>query len=518
MLLTRRSMLTLGAVAAFAGALPRGLRGQEALPGLSFGEARPFDPSAVRRAALALSQTDFEAPSTELPEPLGSLSYDQYRDIRFRAEASLWRGESLPYEVQLFHRGHVYRHPVLVDVVAEGQARRIIFRQDLFSYGKLVGDVPELEDIGFSGFRIHAPINRADYYDEFAVFQGASYFRGIGAGQTYGLSARGLAIATAEPEGEEFPYFRRFWIERPGTGDAPIVIHALLDSPSATGAYRFTLRPGETTVFDVEATVYPRRRIERVGLAPLTSMFFFGAHDRLDVDDFRPSVHDSDGLLIANGRGEWLWRPLINPATLQISSFIDEHPRGFGLMQRERDFSDFQDLEARYEQRPGLWIEPIGDWGSGSVILIEIPTSTETHDNIVAFWRPKAPLEAGSDHLFTYRMHWGANLTSPQLAQVKRTMIGRGITSEEAAGRRLVVIDYVGETLEPDIPLDQLSADVTASAGALRQPVLQFNPQTGGYRVSFELDPEGAAAIDLRCAIRREGKIASEVWVYRWSA
>jgi glucans biosynthesis protein len=254
--------------------------------------------------------------------------------------------------------------------------------------------------LGFAGFRVHAPINRPGEFDEFCVFLGASYFRAVGRGQSYGLSARGLAIGTGTPRPEEFPRFRTFWLERPQPRGNTLVIHALLDSHSTTGAFRFTVRPGDTTVMDVESIVFPRIAIQEIGVAPLTSMYYFSGRDhaRPDAvrpDDWRAAVHDSDGLGVATGRSERLWRPLINPAAVQFSAFMDANPRGFGLTQRKRAFNDFGDLQVLYGRRPSLWVEPIGDWGVGAVDLVEIPTNSEYHDNIVAFWRGTEPLRAG---------------------------------------------------------------------------------------------------------------------------
>ena len=215
--------------------------------------------------------------------------------------------------MELFHRGFIFKDPVAIYVVADGTAQRVAYSPDLFTFGPSVQPPPDGTVTDFSGFRMLAPINRADAFDEFVVFQGASYFRAVAKGQGYGLSARGLALNTGAPDGEEFPFFRAFWIERPQPEARAIVVHALLDSVSTTGAYRFTIRPGDTTVMDVEMTLYPRVELKHVGLAPLTSMFVFGPNDRVGIDDFRPAVHDSDGLAIWNGRGEWLWRPLINP-------------------------------------------------------------------------------------------------------------------------------------------------------------------------------------------------------------
>jgi periplasmic glucans biosynthesis protein len=317
-----------------------------------------FDAGVLRRMAQELAQKSFQAPDSKLPEPLAHLTYDQYRDFRFDPQRALWRDQGLLFTLQLFHRGFLYTNRVDLYEVVDGVAQPIHYSPDLFTFG--ANPRPPDGDLGFAGFRIHTPLNRPDYFDEVAAFLGASYFRAVGKGQGYGLSARGLAIGTAQPSGEEFPIFKTFWIERPHPGVDSIVVNALLDSQSAAGAFRFSIRPGETTIFDVEATLYPRTDIAEAGIAPLTSMFYFDGNNRFEIDDYRPAVHDSDGLLIWTGHGEQFWRPLNDPHDLQLSTFSDVNPRGFGLMQRKRSFAAYDDLEAHYELRPSLWIEPIG--------------------------------------------------------------------------------------------------------------------------------------------------------------
>src|SRR6266542_1414282 len=346
--LRRRDLVLAGLSLPFLAVIERHPR--TALAAANPDEGTPFDALSVRQLARDLAQKPYKPPDTRLPDTLKNLTYDQYRSIRFEPEKALWGG-----------------------------AGRIVYSPGMFSLGKITPPDPS-DDIGFAGFRLHAPVNRPDYYDEVAVFLGASYFRSLAKGLNFGISARGLALATGDPKGEEFPVFKSFWLERPQPNTKSVVVHALLDTPSAAGSYRFTIRPGDPTVFDVEAALYPRADIATAGLAPLTSMFMFDAGNRANVDDFRPAVHDSDGLGMLNGRGEHLWRPLNNPGDLQISTFVDTNPRGFGLIQRKRDFRDYQDLEAHYEKRPSLWIEPIGDWGSGGVFLVEIPSKEEIHD------------------------------------------------------------------------------------------------------------------------------------------
>uniref|UniRef100_UPI0025E5951A glucan biosynthesis protein G n=1 Tax=Tardiphaga sp. TaxID=1926292 RepID=UPI0025E5951A len=427
----------------------------------------PFDASVVRQMARDAASKAFKAPDNKLPDSLKNLDYDQYRALRFNPEKALWHGEKLPFEVQFFHRGSFYTNRVDIYQVASGQAIQVPYQPENFSFGT-TPPPPAGTDLGFGGFRLHAPINKPDYYDEVCVFLGASYFRAVAKGQVYGLSARGLSINTGDAAGEEFPQFKAFWIEKPASNASSIVVHALLDSESAAAAYRFTIRPGETTIFDVEMAIYPRVELKNAGLAPITSMFFFGPNDRKEVDDFRPAVHDSDGLAIYNGRGEQLWRPLNNPRDLQISSFGDLNPRGFGLMQRQKNFLDYQDLESSFERRPSLWVEPIGDWGEGSVQLLEIPTKEEIHDNIGSFWHPKNPLPAKGEHTYIYRLHWGPDHPKPSaLAIFSRSGVG-----SRGEDTKLFVLDLIGDKLKSIDP-KKIKGVVTAEKAEIRNIVTQ---------------------------------------------
>jgi glucans biosynthesis protein len=473
---------------------------------------QPFDAHMVRRLAREVAGQPFKKLDRSLPAPLRDLEYDAYRSIRFRPNLALWRDTDLPFHVQFFHRGFIFLDRIKISEVDNGQARAIPYSPRLFEFGTLKPP-PETGEDDFAGFRLHAPMNRPDYFDEVGVFLGASYFRAVAKGQIYGLSARGLSIRTADPKGEEFPAFRTFWIERPRKQTNSIVVHALLDSESATAAFRFTIKPGQTTVYDVEMALYPRVEIAQVGIAPLTSMFFFDANDRVGVDDFRPAVHDSDGLAIRNGRGEDIWRPLSNPRDLQVSVLADVNPRGFGLFQRERDFRAYQDLESNFEKRPSLWIEPIGDWGEGAVHLVEIPTKEEIHDNITAFWRPQESLRAKGEYIFNYRMHWGHGKPNPSpLPQFVKTRTGAGPDD----GRRFI-LELQGGTLDAS-QLDRFRAAVSADKGEVRNLVHQRNPMSGGARISFELATKKESAIELRAQLMQGEEPASEVWIYRWTA
>jgi glucans biosynthesis protein len=487
----------------------------EAAPqALEASKTMAFSAGDVQKQARALAGEKFVRPKIDLPKQLQDLGYDQYRDIRFKRERAIWTSEGVLFLVELLHRGFIFKEPVEMYVVAAGTARRVVYSPDFFTFGPSVQPPPDGTVADFSGFRILAPINRADAFDELVAFQGASYFRAVAKGQGYGLSARGLALNTGAREGEEFPFFRAFWIERPQPEAHAIVVHALLDSASTTGAYRFTIRPGEATVMDVEMTLYPRVELKLAGLAPLTSMFVFGPNDRVGVDDYRTAVHDSEGLAIWNDRGEWLWRPLMHPETLQISEFIDDNPRGFGLLQRHRAFADYQDLEAHYERRPSLWIETIGNWGSGAVQLVEIPSKTDYHDNIVVFWRPSQPIPAQSEERRSYRLHWcWTPPVTPPLATTADTRVGAGLEK----GTRLFVIDFAGGRLA-ELPQDApVQVAITTSAGTVKHPVARPNPAVGGWRVRFVLDPAGAKLCDMRGILKLDEEPLSEVWSYRWT-
>jgi glucans biosynthesis protein len=410
----------------------------------------------------------------------------------------------------MFHRGGLFRDPVDLFDVERGAARPIPFSADLFSYGRQPpGPLPA--DLGFAGFRIHAPVNVPGRFDEVAAFLGASYFRAVARGVVYGLSARGLALRSGEP-GEEFPAFRAFWIERPAPGARTLVLHALLDGPSTAGAYRFEVTPGEATVMEIEASLFPRRPLASAGLAPLTSMYLFGPEPTRRFDDFRPEVHDSDGLLTDNGRGERIWRPLVHSPASRITDLDAGPARGFGLLQRQRAFSAYQDLEAHYHERPGAWVEPLAGFGAGAVRLVELGARSEAEDNIVAMWRPAEPLAPRREHRLRYRLTWGAN---PEPAtRLARAVAWRSGASHDPARRRFLV-DFAPL---PQGGLEGLEARANATTGGIRVETVQPNASIGGARVSFEFNPAAASNSDLRLTLARGSTPLSEVWMYRWLA
>ncbi len=471
-----------------------------------------FDGATVRRLAGALAKQAYAAPDDRLPAAIDKLTYDQYGSIRFRPDRALWAGRRLPFTAEFFPRAALYRTRVDIFEVTSGQAHAVPYAPDMFDYTDPTHRVPD--NLGFAGLKLRTPINKPDVYDEVCVFLGASYFRAVGRNQFFGLSARGLAIGTGNPRGEEFARFSAFWLETPQEGKNAIVLHALLDSPSTTGAYRFTIRPGDTTVFDVESTLYPRADITEPGIAPLTSMYLFDLKDSRRFDDWRPAVHDSDGLAIVNAHGEQLWRPLANPTDLQISAFTDASPQGFGLMQRNRDFTRYQDLQVSYERRPALWVEPIGDWGAGSVDLVEIPTPNETNDNIVAFWRPKDKLAANGEFNFTYRLHWGADRPGPAaLARVTAMRVGAG----EKPDTRVFVLEFMGDSVK--LPADaKTRVEIGSNKGELSNVFSIPNSETGGWRISFDLDPKGEKLVEMHCYLVGDQGPLTETWIYRWTA
>ncbi|HUQ52234.1 MAG TPA: glucan biosynthesis protein [Gammaproteobacteria bacterium] len=449
------------------------------------------------------------------PTPEGGsarLTYDQYRSIRFDPAAAIWRNENRNFVLDLLYPGFVFDVPVNINLVVGGTARRVLFKNEIFSYGSSVPQPVAASGnfAGYSGFRVRAPLNAPDYFDEFLIFQGASYFRGAAKGQLFGLSARGLAVRTARPEGEEFPYFTDFWIERPPEQAQQVVIHALLQSPSVVGAYTFTARPGPETIVDVQVKLFPRFELTAFGIAPLTSMFLFDASNRARFDDYRDAVHDSDGLQIMSGRGERLWRALANPRTLKGSYFADENPKGFGLVQRKRQFGDYGDPDAQFDRHPSLWVEPGGEWGAGHVELIEVPSPRRANDNIFAYWQPHTPIPAGQTAEFSYRLRFTAEPLDDSLARVVATRVGQSLSEE---GQRSFVIDFKGAG---DIP-DNLVPEVSSSAGKVFAPQGHVVAQTGAYRVAFELDPEREDLIELRAVLYSNGQPWAETWLYQWS-
>ena len=480
-----------------------------------------FDFTWLQGAARSLAARPYQPHGRALPADVAALDWDQYQAIRFKPDRALWADERLRFQIRLFHLGLFFKRPVRMFDVVGRRAQELAYDPALFDYGRSGLDgARQPGDLGFAGFRVNmAPEIKSDV----AAFLGASYFRAVGAEGQYGLSARGLAIDTALPRDEEFPDFTDFYFERPSPDSRTVVVYAMLDSPSIAGAYRFAITPGDVLVMDVEAVLYPRKPIERLGLAPLTSMYQTGENDRRMANDWRPEIHDSDGLAMHSGTGEWIWRPLVNPVALRFNSFADRSPRGFGLMQRDRDFNHYQDDGVFYDKRPSLWVEPLGDWGEGAVQLVEIPTADETFDNIVAFWNPTRKPLPGEELRVAYRLHWGAAAPqNPPLATCRatRTGIGGVIGRKRTYYSWRFALDFAGGPLEGlDLSKAKVEPVITASTGRIEVTSARPLTSIGGIRAMFDIVPDDSVApITLRVYLRgSEGQTLSETWLYEWT-
>ena len=488
-------------------------------------DPQPFDYAWLKGQARALAGSPYQPPRRRLPNTLAKLDFDHYQAIRPHLERAQWTKDNLAFRVHFFPLGFLFQEPVHLYEVVDGHAQDIAFDPALFDWRKSGVAVHALpRDLGFAGFRLQFHTNWAA---DVTAFLGASYFRAVGGdSRQYGLSARGLAVDTALEREEEFPRFTTFWLERPAKDAGHMTVYALLDSPSVAGAYRFGLAPGATLVMDVDAALYPRKPIERLGVAPLTSMFQCGENDRRVAADWRPEIHDSDGLALWTGTGEWLWRPLVNPAGVRVNSYTDTNPRGFGLLQRDRNFDHYQDDGVYYEQRPSAWVEPkatIGSgWGPGAVQLVELPTVDETSDNIVAFWHPSDKPRPGQELLFSYRLYWGTQPPfAPALARTVATRTGLG----GVVGRKRryfswrFAVDFVGgelATLAKDAKVEPV---ITTSRGRIELPSARPQVEIGGYRALFDLRPTDASVepVDLRLYLRLHSQPLTETWTYQWT-
>ncbi|MEW6265610.1 MAG: glucan biosynthesis protein D [Thermodesulfobacteriota bacterium] len=480
------------------------------------GEGTAFSFEKLKEEARRAAEKPYLPRPSDLPAPLAALNWDQYQAIKYRPDHSLWRDKNLAFQIRLFHLGLYFKQAVRINEVVDGLAKPIVYSADLFDYGPNRFDAPLPPDLGFAGFRIHF---QNDFELDLAAFLGASYFRATSGQKQYGLSARGLALDTGLSRPEEFPMFTAFWLERPAPGQTWLAVYALLDSESLSGAYSFRIYPGWALVMQIEAALYPRKPIERLGIAPLTSMFQCGENDRRAADDFRPEIHDSDGLSVWTGSGEWIWRPLINSPSLRVNSFLDDNPRGFGLLQRDREFNNYQDDGAFYHRRPSLWVEPVGQWGRGAVTLVEIPTEDETFDNIVAFWKPDRPVLAGQELNYSYRLHWCVEPPArPPLARVVATRLGVGgvVGRKRPYYSRKFVIDFAGGDLPMLSGKAPVEAVITASRGTVENVSARPLWEINGRRAIFDLKPQGPDPIDLRLYLGQGGATLTETWMYQW--
>lgn len=471
-----------------------------------------FDFQQLREEARQLASQPFQASTNRAPRALLALNYTEYQAIAFKKEKALWADLSLPFNVEFFLPGSPQPQTVLIHEVSEGGVRRIPFTPEAFSFTNRLELPPALD---YAGFRITAP---GQAFGEVAVFLGASYFRMLGRGQSFGASARGLALNTVQLGKEEFPAFRQFWLRRPGPRDTNVTVWALLDSPSVSGGYEFVIAPGTATVATTKAVLFPRQAIKEFGVAPITSMFWFDENNHPPYGDYRPEVHDSDGLLLKTSAGQTHWRPLDNASMMRVNAYQDRDPQGYGFMQRDRDFEHYQDLVARFELRPSVWVEPVGKWGPGAVELIQLPTNQEYTDNVVAFWRPAKALEPGQPLEIAYKVHWLTNdLAPPTLGQVRATRIGKVPSSAQNQRPNLrFVIDFDGPALQALSAREQIDAEIHCGPGAqLVADTVLRNPLNGTWRLVIEiLGPE--KAVDIKAVLKRQGQPVTETWTYTW--
>jgi len=488
----------------------------------------------VAAKALQRAQKPFHSPKADLPDFLRAdkLDYDKYREIEFRHESALWAAEPLPFRVEFFHPGYLYQEPIHVNEFTLTHVQPIRFVQDWFNYRALKFPKQIPADTGYAGFRILCPLNQQDKWDELGAFIGASYFRLLGKGQSYGQSARGLALDCGEPDRpEEFPIFTDWWLGKPSQGEDRLKMYAILDSVSCVGAYRFVIIPGDTTVMEVEAVLYfregdkvrtvnaDRKPIKTIGMAPLTSMFWFGKASEKRFNDYRPEVHDSDGLLMQMGNGEVLWRPLNNPAQMSHQIFGAKDIGGFGLIQRERDFSNYQDLFNAYYKTPSVWVRPNGNWNEGEVHLVELPTHYEGLDNVVAFWNPKEQPQPLKRYPFSYTLLWGSNESDMKLTfdkdRVISTRIGVDPRDEKV---REFAIDFAGAKLKAFNEANKPQAITSCSANAgIPYSEVFYNKYTSSWRVVLKLEPHNQDPVDIRCTLQKGEEVLTETWTYHWS-
>lgn len=484
------------------------------------GTAQPFDYARLKGIARTLAGQSYKPPSEKLPPAIARLDWDHWEAIHYREDHSLWAGDGLRYRIGFAHLGFRTVKPVRMFTVENGTAQEIAYDPAMWDYSRAGIDPGELPaTLGFGGLRVFYD---TDWVRDCAVFQGASYFRAVDGDLQYGMSHRGLAINTGLPVTEEFPDFTAFYFERPQKNSSELTIYALLDSASVSGAYRFVVSVADTLLMDVDAALYPRREIERIGIAPGTSMFFAGKNQKDVSEDWRPEIHDSDGLQILTGSGEWIWRPLINPGAVRVNSFIDSGPRGFGLMQRERSFTAYQDDGVFYDKRPSVWVEPKSSWGQGAVMLVEIPTRDETMDNVVAFWNPADKPQAGAELLYGYKLYWcRANPVAMPLATTgaTRTGIGGVLGQNRTHFSWRFVVDFFGGSLPLLTDTARVVPVIHASRGRIELPSARPLRPLNGWRAMFDLAPTDPSTepIDLRLYLSFDGQPLTETWLYQYT-
>ena len=489
-----------------------------ALASMGAHAAQGFGFDDVAREAERLARLPYrERPSVD--PAVAAVDYDTHRKQRFRPELSTWRGGGTPFELQYFPLGNGVTRPLAMFEVVDGAVRPLALPAGAFEHTAASG---------VTGWRLNRWIDAPRRSDEVGAFLGASYFRLVARGLQYGVSARGLALDTAQATGEEFPAFSTYWMQRPKPGDSEVMFYALLESPRVTGAYAFVLRPGDgNTRIDVRTRLILRAPVTRLGIAPLTSMFLAGETQPM-AQDYRPEVHDSDGLQVASGTGEWMWRPLTHPRGTFVTSFSLPSLRGFGLMQRDRAFTNYQDLEARYEMRPSAWVEPLGDWGPGRVELLQFATPDETHDNIGAWWSPERMPAVGEPFEFAWRVTVSDREPQPPGAWVAQSRRGHGYRRKGTPANQVQYhLDFTGPALEGLTAEGPEAVHAVASGNAnvrnLRAIARPHTAQTAMaatasaaqhiWRVTLEYERiDASLPVELRAFLRSGSRTLSETW------
>ncbi|PBP80835.1 glucan biosynthesis protein D [Pseudomonas syringae] len=528
--MNRRNLLKASmALAAYGSVSASGLFAARALAAAADGEIEHFDFAELQAHAKKLASKGYVSNKQVLPPVLANMTPQQFNAIRYDPNHSLWKDVHGQLDVHFFHVGMGFKTPVRMYSVdpQSKQAREVHFRHDLFNYENSGIDKNLVKgDLGFAGFKLFKAPEIA--INDVVSFLGASYFRAVDSNKQYGLSARGLAIDSYAKRQEEFPDFTKFWFETPDKNATRFVVYALLDSPSATGAYRFDIdcQAGQV-VMEIDAHVNARTDIQQLGISPMTSMFSCGTHERRMCDTIHPQIHDSDRLSMWRGNGEWICRPLNNPAKPQFSAFSDTDPKGFGLVQSDHEFSSYQDTVVWYSRRPSLWVEPITAWGEGEVSLLELPTTGETMDNIVVFWTPKTPVKAGDSMNYGYKLFWSPlPPVSTPLAQVHATRSGMGGFLEGwAPGEhypktwaRRFAVDFNGGGLDRLPEGTGIEPIVTVTHGKVQDFNILVLPDIKGYRVTFDWVPasDSVEPVEMRMFIRTGDRTLSETWLYQY--
>ena len=496
--------------------------------GLQFEAPVPFSYELFKQQARERARQPYQPPPRPSPEVLQKINYEEWGKIKYKDAYALFADGPGPFPVTFFHLGLFFEKAVGMHVVERGQSRKIIYQQAYFDMpaNSPARDLPA--GAGFAGLRVQE--SRAGPLDwhknDWVAFLGAAYFRAIGELRQYGLSARGIALDVAVADRpEEFPDFTQFYIDAAPDGQT-LTLYALMEGPSIVGAYRFLMTRGKGVVMDVESSLYVRAQVSRFGIAPATSMYWYSEVMKPIAIDWRPEAHDSTGSRCGRATASGSGAQLNNPPRIMVSSFLDDNPRGFGLMQRDRVFDHYLD-GVYYDRRPSLWVEPLPGpdgkgWGRGSIQLCEIPTDDEIHDNVVAMWVPAQPVQAGAELHLNYRLYWLANSPFPSdLGIVVATRLGRGGQPGQPRpkGVRKFMVEFLGGPLA-DLPYGvKPELVVTTSRGSFGPyQLIEAVPDgvAGHWRAQFDLVVQETDPVELRAFMKSGDKTLTETWLFQY--